>query len=301
MYANLMVPLDGSTFSQHALPHAASIAARTGGTIRLVLVHTPLVFPVADLAPVPLMDQWDSDHRVEEERYLDVQAEWLREQGLDVGTELRDGEVVQELREASGDADLMVLATHGRGGLERAWLGSVADALIRHAEIPLLVVRPAEEERVQERPAPSPRHILAATGGSAAGQAAVHQAAGLARLFDARLTLLRVVAFPGGLTSPYVPHAAEMDRAAVEQSEEEARRDLAEMAASLTDLDVTTRVTQAYHAARGILTAIDEEGADLVAVGTHRRSALGRAVLGSTADKVVRASPVPVLVEHRGD
>lgn len=305
MFTRLLVPLDGSTFSRHALPLAASIATRTGGTIRLVLVHTPIALPVGDIGPVTLLDQWESDHRVDEERYLEEQAEWLREQGLDVVTELRDGDVARELREASEDADLMVLATHGRGGIERAWLGSVADALIRHAAVPLLVVRPEEgeggEAKVAPRPAPPPRHILAATGGSAAGQAAVQQAAGLARLFEARLTLLRIVAFPGGLASPYIPHAAEMDRTAVEQGEEQARADLDELAAGLTDLDVTTRVTQAYHAARGILAAIEEEGADILAVGTHRRSALGRAVLGSTADKVVRASPVPVLVEHRDE
>lgn len=306
MYTRLLVPLDGSTFSQRALPLAASIAARTGGTIRLVLVHTPIALPVGDIGPVTLLDQWESDHRVDEERYLEVQAKWLRDQGLEVVTELRDGEVARELREASEEADLLVLATHGRGGLERAWLGSVADALIRHATVPLLVVRPGDdgeegEATVEPRPAPPPRHILAATGGSAAGQAAVQQAAGLARLFEARLTLLRIVAFPGGLASPYIPHAAEMDRTAVEQGEEQARADLAELAGSFTDLEVATRVTQAYHAARGILSAIEEEGADMVAVGTHRRSALGRAVLGSTADKVVRASPVPVLVEHRED
>lgn len=302
MYTRLLVPLDGSTFSQRALPLAASIAGRTGGTIRLVLVHTPIALPVGDIGPVTLLDQWESDHRVDEERYLEVQGEWLREQGLDVATELREGDVGRELREASEEADLMVLATHGRGGLERAWLGSVADAMIRQAAVPLLLVRPEEgreETAVPPRPAPAPRHILAATGGSAAGEAAVEQAAVLARLFEARLTLLRIVAFPGGLASPYIPHTAEMDRTAVEQGEKQAREDLAELTAGLTDLDVATRVTQAYHAARGILSAIEEEGADMVAVGTHRRSAIGRAVLGSTADKVVRASPVPVLVEHR--
>lgn len=304
MYTSLLVPLDASTFSEHALPVAASIAARTGGTIRLVLVHTPIALPVGDIGPVTHLDRWESDHRVDEERYLEVQAEWLREQGLDVVTELRDGDVARELRDASEDADLLVMATHGRGGLERAWLGSVADALIRHATVPLLLIRPQEEReeaKVPPRPAPPPRHILAATGGSAVGQAAVQQAAVLARLFEARLTLLRIVAFPGGLASPYIPHAAEMDRLAVEQGEEQARTDLNELAVSFTDLDVSIRVTQAYHAARGILAAIEEEGADLVAVGTHRRSTLGRVVLGSTADKVVRASPVPVLVEHRDD
>lgn len=298
MYRNLIVPLDGSSFSEHALAPAASIAARTGGTLRLVLVHTPIAFTVGDVAPVPLVDEWQVQHRAQEEGYLEARAQSLREQGLEVTTELRDGNVARELNAAAADADLMVLATHGRAGLERAWLGSVADALIRSATTPLLIIRPPDAPETPARFTPTPRHILAATGGSGAARAAVEHAAALARLFEARLTLLRVVAFPGGLASPYVPHAAEMDRAAVEQSEEQAREALDELAARYGDLNVRTRVTQAFHAARGILAAVAEEGADMVAVGTHHRTVVGRAVMGSTSDKVVRASPAPVLVCH---
>lgn len=309
MYRTLLVPLDGSVFSEHALAPAASIAARAGSTICLVLVHTPLQLTVGELGPVQLLEQWESDHHGREERYLESRAAGLREQGIEVVTKLRQGDVARELTELAGDVDLMVLATHGRGGLERAWLGSVADSLIRHAPAPLLLIRPADDreegggEEAAELPPtpPEPRHILAATGGSAAAEMAAERAAELARLFEARLTLLRVVAFPGGLASPYIPHAAEMDRSAVEEGEERAREDLAALAARLTGVEVGTRVMRAFLPARAILSAVDEEGADMVAVGSHRRSVLGRAVLGSTTDKVVRASRVPVLVAHAGE
>nr|NIU76715.1 universal stress protein [Gammaproteobacteria bacterium] len=200
---------------------------------------------------------------------------------------------------ARSDMDLAVLATHGRGGLERAWLGSVADAVVRHVRLPVLLVRPEDDRReAGEAEEIVPRHILAATGGSAAGDASVREAARLARLMDARLTLLRVVSFPAGLASPYIPHAAEMDREVAESREEEARQALATLAGELEVPAVETKIEWAYHPARGILEAVEEVGADLVAVGTHRSSRVARAVLGSVADKVVRASPVPVLVGH---
>jgi nucleotide-binding universal stress UspA family protein len=148
--------------------------------------------------------------------------------------------------------------------------------------------------------APPFRHVLAATDGSEAASAAVDQAVALARLFDARLTLLRVVAFPAWLASPYIPHTAEMDREVVEQGKQEAERALAARAEQI-DGGADTVVEVAFQPARGILTVAERLGCDLVAVGTDRRTVLGRAVLGSTADKVIRGSPIPVLVGHASD
>ncbi len=301
MYDTLLVPLDGSTFSENALAHAALIAERTGGTIRLALVHTPLPMTVTEVSAVPLLDQWHMDHKEREGTYLEEQANWLRDRGLNVTTELRSGDVVRELRELAPESDLLVLATHGRGGLERAWLGSVADSLVRHVDTPLLLIRPDDDSAEPPRSVVPPKRILVGSGGSPATVGVVEQAAQLARLFEAKVTLLRVVAFPAGLGSPYIPHTAEMDRETVEASEAGARKALEELAGYFPDIDVEIMVTRAFHAARGILEAVEESGADMVAVGAHRRTALGRAVLGSTADKVVRASNVPVLVARTDD
>jgi nucleotide-binding universal stress UspA family protein len=300
MYRKLLVPLDGSTFSEHALALATPLARKAGSTLHLVLVHTPLALHTSDIAPIRLTEQWEDEHRGMERHYLDERAERLRAEGLDVVTEVREGDVSRELTSLAGSMDMLVVATHGRGGLGRAWLGSVADFLIRHVTAPIYLIRP---EGGDEPPPPpvEPRHVLAATDGSAASLATVEHAAELARLFRARLTLLRVVAFPGGLASPYIPHTAEMDREAVERGDAEARESLDALADRFHDLTVHTRVAHAFQPARGILQAIVDVGADVVAVGTHRRTALGRTVLGSTADKVVRASPVPVLVGHAAD
>jgi nucleotide-binding universal stress UspA family protein len=299
MYRNVMVPLDGSTFSEQALDLAIPIARRADATLHLVLVHSAVVPSMADVAPVALYHAWEEDHRAKEAAYLERTVAAVEERGAKAVPQLRDGDVEQELvARATSDMDLAILATHGRGGLERAWLGSVADGVVRHVRLPVLLVRPESGESARPPGDLVPQHILAATGGSEAGDASVREAARLARLMDARLTVLRVVSFPAGLASPYIPHAAEMDRELAEQREEEARGELEQLAAGIELAGFDTRVDWAYHPARGILQAVDEVGADLVAVGTHRTSRVARAVLGSVADKVVRASPVPVLVGH---
>lgn len=296
MYDTVLVPLDGSTFSENALAHAAAIAERADARLRLLLVHTPLPMTFTEVSAVPLLDQWHMEHRDRDEGYLEDQASWLRDRGLSVKTELREGDVSKELQDAASHADLVVMATHGRGGIERAWLGSVADSLVRTVATPLLLIRPVEEDGEPSRSVEPLKHILVGVGGSPGGMAAVEEAATLARAFEARMTLLRVVAFPSGLASPYLPHGIEMDREAAEADHEGAREALRKLAARYGDIGVETHVAQAYHAARGILDTADEIGADMIVVAAHRRTAIGRALLGSTADKVVRASEVPVLV-----
>lgn len=300
MYVNVMVPLDGSTFSDHALSLARGIARRAGSTLHLVLVHTPLSVRAPESVPFKLLSDWERDTRERERLHLERRAEELAGEGLEVRTVLLEGDACEELVGAAESLDLVVMASHGRGGLERAWLGSVADHLIRHVHPPVLVVRPPEAPGGSiPDPVGRIRHVMAATSGSAASDAAVAHAVSLARLCDARLTLLAVVHMPGGLGSPYIPHTAILDAEMAETRQAEAHRYLRELAARYPGVPIAARVWKSYHTARGILDAVAHLEPDLVVVGTHRRTALGRALLGSVADKVVRASPVPVLVGHR--
>ncbi len=297
MYRRVLVPLDGSTFSEHALAWARPIARLAGADLTLTLVHAATYRYAVEMA-VMALDEWQTALHEREVDYLNERARRLRDDGIATRAALMEGEVAASIVDLSGrESDLVVMATHGRGGVERAWLGSVADNVVRHASVPVLLVRPENGEGVP--PDAAPRHVLAATDGTEAAEAAVDHAVALTRLFDARLTVLRVVSVPGGLASPYIPHAAEMDRDLSAAREREAEEGLAATQARLpADLNSRAHLVRAYHPARGILTAIDDLGCDLVAVGTHRRSTVARAVLGSVADKVVRASPVPVLVGH---
>jgi nucleotide-binding universal stress UspA family protein len=304
MYRDVLVPLDGSTFSERALSCALPIARLSAGTIRLLLVHEPIARYAVEIAPTRLIDRWEDRQRDREARYVEQRAMALRSAEVTVVAELQEGDAADEIaRRAGAGVDLLVMSTHGRGGVDRIWAGSVADDVMRHVRLPLILVPPTGSD-----PSPpsvgsgapveiAPTHIVAATDGSPAAAGAVEHAARLARLFNARLTVVRAVTPPKAPGSPYVPHTASLNQEVMERREAAAREFLEGVTATI-DLPVSGRVVRASHAARGILAVSKDLGADLVAVGTHRRSRFARAALGSVADEVVRASTVPVLVAH---
>lgn len=296
MFRHILIPVDGSPFSASAVRYAGAVARRSRARLLLLHVHPPVLVPEFSMLSVEAATGWDQEMRGAQSRHLDELAKTLRDDGLDAGTEILDGEVASVIIERSRrDADLLVMATHGAGGLAGAWLGSVTDTVIHHVALPALLVRPEEGDPAKA----AFERILVATDGSPAAEASTEHAVHLARMFDAGLTLLRVVPVPAGPASPYIPHAARLDRDITRAREEEAERSLAVASAKIGgSVRVETRVVRAYHTARAILEAIDDSGADLVVVGTHRRTRLARIVLGSVADKILRAAPVPVLIGH---
>jgi nucleotide-binding universal stress UspA family protein len=218
-----------------------------------------------------------------------------------VSTRLLQGRVWEALVrhiEESG-ADLVVMATHGRGAFSRAWLGSVADALLRHTDRPVLLVRPLEDD------APPPgdedidfSRILVPLDGSDLGRSILDPALELGSLFGARYHLLRVVSIPTESPSPYLPYAMPMNAGLIEGARQAAVTAMDAAAEELrrrgveADAEVVVD-TQPSHV---ILTRAAELDSGLVALATHGRSGLSRIVLGSTADKVIRGAPGPVLV-----
>lgn len=297
---SVLVPLDGSGTAEWAIPVASAIARREDARLHLLLVHASLAHTFPDVTAAGYLDQWEDKQREQEQEYVHSVAERLREAGVDAVGETRRGDAVGSLVDRAADMDMVIMTAHGWAGPERAWLGQVADGVVHHVRRPVLIVR-AERSRAPEDPTREHdgfRRVLVATDGSDAAQAAESYAAHLARLFGARLTLFRAVRSPLGPSSPYIPHAAALDRASAAEWEEEARRYVEARAQEIGGVEVEARVDTTYHAARAILDAAAAVNADLVAVGTHRDSRLARAVLGSVADKVVRGAGVPVLIAH---
>lgn len=302
MFRRILVPVDGSTFAEHALPFALQLAEGGAAEIELALVHVNYTPVTGDVALRDSIRDWEEHHRQREAEYLSALGERVGAvAGRDVRTVLLDGDIVPALkREArERDVDLVVMTTHGRAGIERAWLGSVADALIRNLDVPVLLVRPAEsaEPREPERALPR-RHVMVALDGSERAERALPVAAAIARADGARITLVRVVAPPVAMTSPFIPHAAQITRDELREREDAARDYLQEKAESIRplDLNVAIEVIIDYHPAHALLRFASSHGADLIGLGVHGRGPLGRLVLGSISDKVVRAADVPVLV-----
>jgi len=148
MYRHIMVPLDGSELAECVLPHIKALAGllKGKGKISLVKVVPPLHLYEGVETSLPAEER----QRLEAESlriardYLNEAAAKLELPGAEVTTTVLSGRVVDELNRFAADnkVDLVVLATHGRSGISRLFMGSTAEALIRSAATPVFVVRP---------------------------------------------------------------------------------------------------------------------------------------------------------------
>lgn len=291
MFRSVLIPLDQSSFAEQALPLAVGIAQRAGARLHLTEVHGLYAFdePHADWAPYE-PDQ-DAEYRQREQLYLDATARWITAAGpLPVTTSVLAGSTVLSetvadailTRARDCEADLIVMASHDHGSLGRCAFGSVALELVRRSGIPVLRV-PAHDP-VPERPAElEVEQVLIPLDGSSPAEQVLEPALELARLMEARCTLLQIV--PADDTSGKdAKHAGEyLARIA--------------RAARRQGLEVRTRVVEARDAAAAIVGQAGEAGT-VIAMATHGRGGLKRLMLGSVTERVLRGTPVPVLAFH---
>lgn len=303
MYRSLVVPLDGSSVAEQALPLALSIARHAGAGITLVRVHVPYALMYSD-SMSPGTFQVDQDAKQQERAYLDsVRERLMLESAASVSSVLLEYPIIAEALNnhlLTVRADLIVMTTHGRGPLSRFWLGSVADELIRRATTPILLVPSHGSPVVGDW---ALRHVLIPLDGSPLAEHILEPAVAIGALMHSRYTLLRIYG-PGigtaVLEGPYQPMVAEALKPTEEQLRAEATGYLKWVTERLASrgCNVETRVMQAHHAASAILETAQELGTDLIALETHGRRGLTRMLLGSVADKVLRGASVPVLI-HR--
>jgi len=309
MYRTIMVPLDGSSLGEYALPLALGIARRASATVDLVHVCTslgPNAFGGELDAPV-LSEIQRKQLRVRACAYLEqlgasLSARWE----LAITASVLDGRAVDTLYDhalASG-ADLVVMTTHGYGPLTRAWMGSVADKLVRRLPMPILLARPHDEaldllEKVHDQ---AFQHVLIPLDGSTLAEEILDPALALGALMDAKYTLMQALD-PLLAEHTHPPYAAGLDPAMLEELRETALAYLEGVADRLRAqaLEVRTDlVVEQPHVA--ILEYTRDHAVDLVAMATHGRGGLARMLLGSVADKVMRGADVPVLLQRpRGE
>jgi nucleotide-binding universal stress UspA family protein len=304
MIRSILVPLDGSPFGERALPIAASLARGSKAVLHVVRVHVPHTRPPLSLEGMPVTDPEKDSARWEAERaYVRrIRKRMGARSEVAMRSAVLNGPVAEMLATyaAFNRVDLVVMSTHGRGGLARAWMGSVGDALLRRSPVPVLLVRPAHDVEPAAVPDGPPR-ILIALDGSNLSELIVDHAVSLGRPLGAAYTLLRVVDPVGALGDLPAIVAPRMGRAMVAQHVAEAEDYLAGIARELKDrgLDVRAKVIESERAAETILSSACH-GASFVAMATHGRSGLSRLLLGSVAGKVLQAAGVPVLLCRPG-
>lgn len=152
----ILVPLDGSPLSETALPYAIELAAGTGATLALVRVVDPF-WQSAFVAEIPesvylsqqQFDELEEQSHAEARADLDALATQLRGDGLRVVWEVRSGRPADEIARVAEttDADLILISTHGRGGIRRWAFGSVTNELLHRGTTPILAVPPGAHAR----------------------------------------------------------------------------------------------------------------------------------------------------------
>jgi len=301
MFRTILIPLDGSPFGEQALPMALTIARRAGAALEVIHAHVPDDPKHPDWY-MPIEQRSDPNAVKAQRDYLEGIVNKVKAADLSATARLIVGPTAEAISEhvAAVKPDLMVMTTHGRGPLSRFWLGSVADALVRRLTIPMILVRPKAEpiDTTVEVPL---RHILIPLDGSKHGEAILGPALELGQLMGSGYTLLRVVEPIPVLGYDVFGYAtAGTDVALVDRMREEAYTYLDKMANQIRESGrhVRTLVQVNPSAASAILNEAEPVLNDLVALETHGRGGPSRVLLGSVADKVIRAAVTPVLV-HR--
>jgi len=287
MLKTILLPLDGSSLAERALTYVAVLARRCEARVILVQAVQAHTLPGTD----PSGAQFEVTSGAEE--YLKHASGRLSADGIVTETHVYYNDPVHAILDAATRqrADLIVMSTHGRGGLSRMLYGSVADQILRRARVPVLLVPSIVEH---SWPADGPLSLLVPLDGSELATEALHSADLLTEAFGAQLALLRVVqpvSYPlVGEGYAYVPFDEEAEVA-------DARRYLDDQAARLSGDGVRVSTNVAVgEPARVIGEIAREQDVDVVVMATHGHGGLSRVILGSVATATLRHTTAPLLL-----
>lgn len=263
MIRKILTALDGTPASESILPYLRMMLALEDANVTLVRVAwTP-----------------KDDERRASGDYLSGIAEALRKEGASVKVEVLWGDPAEEIVRLAveGAYDLVMLASRGKRGLKRWVMGSVAEKVLRHLPVPAFVAHPFGKD---ERPAPI-RKILVPLDGSHRSASVVAPAAALAARLGASIDLLSVVTPRRREKLPVEVAAPNLFRT--------------EKALKERGLEAKLEILMGDPATE-ILAYAKEKGAGLIALSTHGRTGLDRAVYGSVAETVLRKGRLPLLI-----
>lgn len=298
----VLVPLDGSAFAERAIETARALVTMKGGALEFVTVHEPGLPPSRISGAPPLDPRLDNEIRTNLRAYLArIEAAERGRSAFPVTSAFREGDVGDEVaaQVTTGGADLVVMTTHGRGGVDRFWIGSVADHLIRSAVVPVLLVRSTAESGA----VPLGR-IVVAVAGSDDDDRIIGLLVEVSDLPRCQITLVHVLVPSPTLAAvdarlgPPPDEMAGLPTTDTRDTDHAASRYLEWMAGPLRTggAVVDTKVMLDGSAARAVLSVAESIKADLVVVGTAARPPIARMFIGSVADKIVRSAHCSVLV-----
>jgi nucleotide-binding universal stress UspA family protein len=294
MYKRILVPLDGSTASERILAHIRPFI--TPRHTRLTLLR--VIDPTRDQRALGTIESPSvTMARLKDEagQYLARVRGELRGLGIPARVEVVDGDVASAIYNCAeaDDVDLIAMSTHGRSGVSRWALGSVADHVVRITRQPVLLVR-SETEVVRSD---TIRKVLVPLDGSRLAEQALEQAVRIAGATGASLLLTRAVNLKTERELDGILEQVEGRRALRAYRSRAADHYLTHIQEQLRARDVASDAAVVQgEPADAILAAAESAEVDLIVMSTHARSGLGRWVYGSIADKVLRGANRPLLL-----
>jgi nucleotide-binding universal stress UspA family protein len=299
MTTRILVPLDGSSLAEQALPCGVTLAR--GLPAELVLLRAIWIPPdIAEMLDesTPELNAIVGQLEAEANGYLGKLVEQLREAGLSARSVVRRGPAAETILDYTDqvNVDQIVMATHGYSGVKRWTHGSVAERVLQAVRAPLLLVRVGERDLASDwqQPARCSR-ILVPLDGSAVAEQILPTVASVAQAMNGELILFQVpiAHVTGWMTGEwYLPIQGALDTA-----EEDAQAYLSTVAGRLKEQEVDVAIaTSVGSVADCIIEYAQANHIDLIAMCTHGRTGMARWALGSMADKVLRAGGTPILL-----
>ncbi len=312
MFKRILVPLDGSDLAEGALPAAARIARATGGSIVLFGVATTPV----DYGPYIARSRAYAEAVVQNDlrRVREYLLEAANSPALE-GIKVETHQVCEAAAAAiivatqTYQADTIVMCSHGYTGARRWVIGSVAQKVVRHSPVPVLVLRADGSTFTEDQPL----RALVSVDGSSLAEAALEPTlqliAALSGSAQGELHLLRVITIlsPSGKFRSMANIALEGDIGEQEKREAQAylealvgrlrqsRQTNVQIAASIVvDADIAAAIIQVVEQSD----ILDGKPYGFIAMATHGRGGLQRWALGSVTERVLGATKVPLLIIH---
>lgn len=296
MFTKLLIPLDGSKTAEKVLPYARFLAGKFKMAVELLAV-----LDIAEMA---------THVSAEKARHLDTMIEDGMRASANylkgVAASFPDGKVTctvekdraEEAIVKKAEADggtLIAMATHGRSGINRFLLGSVAEKVLRASANPLLLVRAKEAGKATgEAPFKS---VIVPLDGSELAESVIPLVAGMAKKLDLEVILFRAYHIPyaayGG-EDGYMVNYDDLIAGVRDEANEYIDKQVAEV--KKLGVAKVVAVTKEGIAGDEIIALGHKSPESLIAMGSHGRSGIGRWVLGSVTENVVRHSDEPVLV-----
>lgn len=291
-HRSILVPLDGSSLAEGAIPPAITLATTSG--LGVTLLH---VIASADRKIDPRLDQ----ERVDATRYLAGVAGRLADWGIPTTSEIHSGNaaeaILQHIR--TSQAKLVIMTTHGRSGFGRWLYGSVAEAVLSHASAPILLIRSAWPT-VQLAEASAYCRIVVPLDGSARAEAAIPVAVRIAHWLNGIVVLVRAIAPVPALVASRRQSVSTSSPAASVRAEAEASLNRAIALLVKEGVRARSRLVE-REPVEAILETCYQENAALLVMTTHGRTGLRRLAFGSTAVEVLHRGQTPVLFVRPAD